>query len=205
MPDSRAACFHRRGQRGAVVVQQHLRRAIGRRRRRCLRRRSRLAWSGSARSVAASSSCARLSRWKYSSKHSSNRFFSSGVFASTRASVSFSTVRSENPTTCTARAASMPSAAETRMPALRAAWRNWRRAAPLAGSSCAPAMATGRQLNRQPGLLPCLLRQRGDLLVRRPRCPPRTSAARSACRAPARRPAPPRAAAPARAPSRSSR
>ena len=38
-----------------------------------------------------------------------------------------------------------------------------------------------------------------------PRCPPRTSAARSACRAPVRCPAPPRAAAPARAPSRSSR
>ena len=38
-----------------------------------------------------------------------------------------------------------------------------------------------------------------------PRCPPRTSAAHSACHAPARCPATPRAAAPARAPSRSSR
>ena len=111
------------------------------------------------------------SRWKYRSKHSSNRCFSSGVLASTRPSVSFSRSRSAKPTTCTARAASMPSAGGDAQPGAAGGLEELRGSQRRLPPTSRKGRGVGHPLrgvgaHRQSGLLLRLLRQVGDLLVR---------------------------------------
>ncbi len=129
--------------------------------------------------------------------HSLNKFFSSGVFANTRSQrVLQRAVRvGKSHHLHGARCVDAYSAAETRMPALRAACRNWR-----SGSLVCITLAADRPPT------PRLLGQGGELLVGDLGYRPRISAGTfRTCHAPCRCPVLRRAAGPARAPNRSFR